>query len=117
MRLFFRLLSKGGADGGSDHAALLDVDASKCIAHEVNGAALPGSAEHLADRFLQTLMRVADHQLDAAQRPERFGLRGQNRYAENFAASVRVRADAIITAKDTILPPCRLLTYVASIHT
>jgi hypothetical protein len=33
----------------------------------VNGAALPGRAEHLADPFLQTLMRVADHQLDAAQ--------------------------------------------------
>jgi hypothetical protein len=31
---------------------LLDVDVGQCVAHEVNGAMLPGCAEHLARRFL-----------------------------------------------------------------
>ena len=54
------------------------------FAEEVDGAALPGAAEHLADRLLQPGMRVRDDELDAAQAaldqaaqeaaPERLGL-------------------------------------------
>jgi hypothetical protein len=54
------------------------------IAEEVDGAALPWSAEHLGDRLLEAFVGVGDHQLhtgkaaadQAAQElpPERFGL-------------------------------------------
>jgi len=35
------------------------------ITEEVDGAALPGSAQHLGDRGLEALVGVGDHQLDS----------------------------------------------------
>jgi hypothetical protein len=54
------------------------------VTQEVNGAALPGGAENLADRGLQASVGVRDDELDAGQAargerpqklsPPRFGL-------------------------------------------
>ncbi len=51
--------SQPGNDGPSAPTAPLRTD-------RVNPAALPGSAHHAADRALEALVRVGDHQLDAA---------------------------------------------------
>jgi hypothetical protein len=40
---------------------------AKCVAHEVNAAALPGCPVHLADGLLHTLMGVADHEFNAVR--------------------------------------------------
>ena len=37
------------------------------LAEEVDGAALPGAAEHLGDRLLQALVGVGDDELHAGQ--------------------------------------------------
>jgi hypothetical protein len=57
---------------------------AEAVAQEVDGAALPATAEHLGDRRLQARVRVADGELDTGQAaldqaseeggPERFGL-------------------------------------------
>ena len=61
------LLGEGGGDEGGDDAAALLAGMGQDIAHEVYPAALPGRMQHLGDRCLQPLMRIRDHQLDAAQ--------------------------------------------------
>ena len=48
------------ADQRRDHPLLLLADVAERLAQEVDGAALPGAAEHLRDRVLQALVRVGD---------------------------------------------------------
>src|ERR1700760_1625089 len=76
---------------------------SQNVAHEVNAATLPGGVEHFADSRLDALVRVRDHELDAAQTPagelaqergpERFGLGRADVHAEHLAPAVAVDAD------------------------
>src|SRR5262249_42154696 len=126
-RLFLRLLSKCRADGSRDHAALLDRDVGQRIAHEVNGATLPGRAKHLARGLLQTSwLSLITSLTPRSPRPvrERRNL-VQNGSASDGPTSMprtsrrpsAFAPTAIITATDMILPPSRTLTYVASIHT
>jgi hypothetical protein len=80
------LLGKGGGDEGSDDTPALLAGMGQDIAHEVHAATLPGGMQHLGNRRLEPLMRIRDHQLDAAQAapgqrtqklgPEGLGLRG-----------------------------------------
>ena len=64
---------------------------------------MPCGAEHPRDRRLDALVRIRDHELDPGQAtalqlaqeldPERLGLRGADRHAEDFAAAVGVDRD------------------------
>src|SRR5215211_2174657 len=49
------------------HRLLLAAGVAQCFAQEVDAAALPGAAEQLRDRLLQTGVRVGDDQLHAAE--------------------------------------------------
>jgi len=50
VRLLFRLLNEGGADGGGNHAALLDVHAGHGVAHEVDAGDFVPEFPHLTNR-------------------------------------------------------------------
>src|SRR5712675_826568 len=73
------------------------------IAHKVHAATLPGGVQYFDNRRLEPLMRLRDHQLDAAhaapcQRaqklgPEGFGLGGADRDAQHLAPAVAVDGD------------------------
>jgi hypothetical protein len=62
---------RGGGEDPADrarHQRLLGAaDVAEHVSEEVDGAALPAAAQHLADRVLQALMGVGDTQLDAIQ--------------------------------------------------
>jgi hypothetical protein len=72
------------------------------LAQEVDAAALPRTAEHLADRFLRAGVRVGDHELHAGQAaldqraedraPERFGLGFADVERNHFAVARLVHA-------------------------
>src|SRR6202047_1498814 len=83
------------------HHALLGLgDIGEGIAHPMHAAALPGGAEHPADRRFQPLMGIRDHQLDPAQaasrqalqkaRPEGFGLRRADVQPNDLASAIGV---------------------------
>ena len=55
------------ADRARHQRLLRPADVAEHVAEEVDGAALPAAAQHLADRVLQALMGVGDAQLDAIQ--------------------------------------------------
>ena len=55
------------ADGRGDHGLLGLADMAEHVAQEMNGAALPGTAQHLGDRGLEALMGVGDAQPDPGQ--------------------------------------------------
>jgi hypothetical protein len=55
------------AQKGGDHALLVLAHVPERLAQEVDGASLPGTPEHLADRLLEAGVRVGDDQLHAAQ--------------------------------------------------
>jgi hypothetical protein len=55
------------ADRARHQRLLGPADVAEQVAEEVDGAALPGTAQHLADGVLQALMGVGDAQLDAIQ--------------------------------------------------
>ena len=59
-------LDEGLAQSGRYHVLLALRHVGLGIAHPVHAATLPGAAQHTADRRLQPLMRVGDHQLRAA---------------------------------------------------
>ena len=96
------VLGEGGADPGGDDAPLGFAFVGQGVAHEMYAAALPGSAEHLGDRCVQTLVRVGDHQLGAPQAaagetaqeldPERLGLAVAERHAKYLPSAVGVDA-------------------------
>jgi hypothetical protein len=97
------VLGKGGADEGGDDTSSLLSGMRQHVAHEVHAAALPARAEHFGDGDLDTLMRVRDHQLDAAQptprqlaeevRPKSLGLRCADRQAQHLAPTGTVDAN------------------------
>src|SRR6267143_2047204 len=55
-----------GDEGGNDTPAVL-AGMGQDIAHEVHPATLPGGVQDFGNRRLEPLMRIRDHQLDAAQ--------------------------------------------------
>jgi len=73
------------------------------IAHEVHPATLPGGVQDFGNRRLEPLMRIRDHQLDAAQAapgqraqkldPEGLGLGGADRHAQHLAPAVAHRTN------------------------
>ena len=97
------VLGEGGADPGGDDAALGLAGIGERVTHEVYAAALPSGPQNLDDGGLQTLVRVRDHQLRAAQAascqaaqeldPERLGLAVADGHAEHLAPPVVVDAD------------------------
>ena len=72
-------------------------------AHEVHPAALTGGAEHLGDCRIDALVRVRDHQFDAAQTtpcqlaqelgPDRFRLGSACFHSQKLPATIGVDAD------------------------
>jgi hypothetical protein len=83
-----RLGEAGGledpADRGGDHGLLGPADMAEHVTQEMDGAALPGTAQHLSDRGLEALVGIGDAQPDPGQPagaqatqelpPERLGL-------------------------------------------
>jgi hypothetical protein len=51
-------------EGGADHVALALLAVAMHVADEVDGAALPGAADHFGDRSLQSGMIIRDRKLD-----------------------------------------------------
>ena len=82
------------------HALLRLRDVGQRVAHPMDPTPLPRGAEHAADRRLEPLVRVGDHQLHAAQaapeqaleegRPEGLRLRRSDVQAHDLALAVRV---------------------------
>jgi hypothetical protein len=76
-------------------AAALAPGVSQEVAHKVHTTALPGGVQHLGDRRFQPLVRIGDHELDAAQAapgelaqelgPEGLGLRWADVEAQHLA--------------------------------
>ena len=97
-----RFLGERGGDKGRDNASSALTGVGQHVSHEVNPAALPGSAEHFGDSGFDRLMGIRDHQLDAAQAPARefaqeacpdwFGFGGSHFHAQNLAPAVRIDA-------------------------
>jgi hypothetical protein len=95
-----RVLAEGGSERRGDDWIVLLADASKCVAHEVDAAALDGRTEHLCRGGLQPLMIVGDDQAGAAQSaigqrtqklvPEDFDFTWLDSDTQNLAASVQV---------------------------
>lgn len=95
-------LGEGSGDEGGEHPTAALASMCKSVALEVDAAAPPGGGEHPRSRGLDTLMRVADHQLHAAEAtaheiaeevgPERLSLRGADRHAQDFPPPVGVHA-------------------------
>jgi hypothetical protein len=90
-------------DQRRQHRLLLFAGVAERLAQEVDGAALPGAAEHLADRVLQTLVRVRDDQLYA-------GETALDQAAEELAPE-RLRL-ALATVEADHLTPARLVHAV-----
>jgi hypothetical protein len=55
------------ADQRTEQIVLVFADMAAQVTQEVDGAALPGRAEHLRQRVLEPRVRVADGELDADQ--------------------------------------------------
>src|ERR1700720_915169 len=93
-------LQKRLAQRGGNHALLGLGDIGEGIAHPMHAAALPGAAEHPADRRFQPLMGVGDDQLDASQpasrqalqkaRPESLGFRRTDMEPDDLASAIGV---------------------------
>src|SRR5690606_24810878 len=92
------VLSEGGGDKRRDDAPAALSRVRQRVPHEVDAAALPGSAQHLGDRRLEALVSVGDHQLCAPKAaphqlsqegcPERLGFGGANIEAENLTPAI-----------------------------
>ena len=88
------------AERGRDHVLLGFRDVGLGVAHPMNPAPLPGRAHDAPDRRLETLVRVGDHQLGAAQAtadqalqergPEGLRLRGPDVQADDLALALDV---------------------------
>jgi hypothetical protein len=100
------LVGRGGgedpADRAGDQRLLRPADVAEHVAEEVDGAALPRAAQHLADRGLQAGVGVGDGQPDAVQTsspqalqeraPERLGLGLTDVEADDLPAAGLVHA-------------------------
>jgi hypothetical protein len=112
-------LGKSGGDEGGDDATALLAGMRQDIAHKVYAATRPGGVQYFGSR-LEPLMRIRDHQLDAAhaapcQRaqklgPEGFGLRGADRDAQDLAPAVAVDGDGDDDSDRDNAPLARTLT-------
>ena len=112
-------LDEGGAHRGGDHEALSLGDMGQGVPHEVDPAALPGSAEHLGGGRLEALVGIRDDQLDAAQAPPRqgtqevgpegLGLRRPDGQSRTSRRPSLFTATATIAATETMRPPCLVL--------
>ena len=58
-------------ESGGHHGSVAFADAGQRVSHEVDPAALPGSAEYFSGGGLEPFVRVADDEFDAAQTPAR----------------------------------------------
>jgi hypothetical protein len=121
---FSVFLGKGGGDeGGNDTPAVL-AGMGQHIAHEVHPATLPGGVQNFGNRRLEPLMRIRDHQLDAAQAapgqraqeldPEGLGLGGPIVMPSTSRRPSLLTATARMTAAETMRPLVRTFTQVAS---
>src|SRR5208337_5410787 len=70
-------LREGLSDRGGDHGVLALGHMRQRIPDPMNSAPLPCRAEHAGDGVAQAVMRVGDHQLDAAQPALDQGLSGK----------------------------------------
>jgi hypothetical protein len=96
----------------------------EAVSEEVDGAALPGAAEHLRDRGLQPAVGVGDRELHADQPaldqtsqeagPERLGLGLADVDREDLAPPVSCTPCAITSALLTTRPPSRTFSTLAS---
>jgi hypothetical protein len=106
--LLARLGVEDRSDQRGEHRLLLLARVPERLAEEMDGAALPRRAEHLADRVLQSFVRVGDDQLHAGQAtldqaaeevaPERLRLR--------FAA-----VEAITSRRPDSCTPCAITKH------
>ncbi len=111
-------------DQRAQQAVLVLAGVAEAVAEEVDGAALPGAAQDLRDRGLQTRVRVADGELDtdqpaldqAAQErgPERLGLGLADVDGEISRRPVSWTPCAITSALFTTRPPARTFSIFAS---
>jgi hypothetical protein len=110
--LLARLGVEDRSDQRGEHRLLLLARVPERLAEEMDGAALPRRAEHLADRVLQSFVRVGDDQLHAGQAtldqaaeevaPERLRLRFAAVEADHLAPTRLVHA-----VRDLCVPEIR----------
>jgi hypothetical protein len=80
---------------------------ARAFAHEVHAAALPGRGEDLRDGGLDALVRVGDHQLDAAQ-PRRASWRRNS--VQKVSASEAPIAMPSTSRRPSVLTPTAMIT-------